>query len=96
MSYNAPYSANVHGMSHYVMAEAISHAYYQWDASLGAANALLVLRNLVDAVVNEKIMESQADGARNFVDAIRTEFHGSRHEDVIRMLDFVHNSIINA
>ena len=74
MSYNAPYSANVHGMSHAVMAEGIYKTHAHLVMALGEVNALDVLHALVTRLVDEKLVENQYDGAADFLSALDEMF----------------------
>lgn len=74
MSYSAPYSANVHGMSHAVMAEAIAKTHRHMIDALGKENALTILDALLTRIVDEKLVENQYDGASDFLDEVANQF----------------------
>lgn len=73
MSYSAPYSANVHGMSHALMAEAIVKTHRHMVVALGKENALTVFEGLLTRIVDEKLVENQYEGASDFLDEVANQ-----------------------
>lgn len=92
MSYHDPHYANKHAASHILLAESIRTAFGKWSDTLGEENAIHVLEDLVNAVVQNKVVEAQAEGACDFVDAIAAAFEYAPGKTV-DMLQQVFHSI---
>lgn len=92
MAYNDRHYANKHAVSHILLAESIRTAFGKWSDTLGEENAIHVLEDLVNATVQNKVVEDQHDGARDFVDAIAAVFEYAPGKTV-DMLQQVFHSI---